>query len=97
MIFSGTGSDGSRGIQAIKEVGGLAIVQAPETSKFDGMPCSAVNSGFADIVVDAEKIPSKLISYMTHPLISVKTDASEGKMIESEQAFQEVLRLLTIL
>src|SRR6056297_558626 len=45
IILSGTGSDGMQGIRAIKESGGMAIVQDKETAKFDGMPKSAISTG----------------------------------------------------
>ena len=41
IVLSGTGSDGSRGIRAIHDAGGLILVQSAETAKFDGMPKSA--------------------------------------------------------
>jgi len=41
VILSGTGTDGSRGMRAIKEAGGMVAVQSPITAKFDGMPNSA--------------------------------------------------------
>ena len=45
VILSGTGSDGSRGIRAVHEAGGLVIVQSEESAKFDGMPRSAHRDG----------------------------------------------------
>lgn len=48
VIFSGTGSDGSRGIRALKDAGGVVLVQSLESARFDGMPRSALDSGAAD-------------------------------------------------
>ncbi len=56
VILSGTGSDGSRGIQAIHESGGLVLAQDPDTAFFDGMPRSAVETGIVDHVLPPEKI-----------------------------------------
>ncbi len=64
IILSGMGSDGSLGIKAIKEKDGTVLVQSPETSKFDGMPRSAIESVIADIVAPAEELPAKLIEYL---------------------------------
>lgn len=50
VILSGTGADGSRGLRAIKEHGGLALAQEPETARYDGMPVSAVSTGLIDII-----------------------------------------------
>lgn len=56
VILSGTGTDGTSGIKAMKEHGGLVLIQNPETAKFDGMPRSAINTGLADFVLSPEEI-----------------------------------------
>jgi two-component system CheB/CheR fusion protein len=48
LVMSGTGSDGSFGLEAISEAGGLALVQSPDTAEFDGMPQSALSTGIVD-------------------------------------------------
>lgn len=48
IVLSGTGSDGTEGARAIKEAGGLVLVQTPETCEFDGMPRSVVAAGLAE-------------------------------------------------
>jgi two-component system CheB/CheR fusion protein len=63
IILSGTGSDGTLGLKAIKENGGLTVVQHPETAKFDGMPKSAASSGFADFVLPLLEIPARVLEY----------------------------------
>lgn len=63
IILSGTGSDGTLGLKAIKENGGLTVVQHPETAKFDGMPKSAASSGFADCILPLEEIPARVLEY----------------------------------
>jgi two-component system CheB/CheR fusion protein len=68
IVLSGTGSDGSRGIRAIHEAGGLVIVQSEESSKFDGMPRSAIETGIVDFVLTPEEMPQTLINYVRHPL-----------------------------
>ncbi|MGO7251758.1 chemotaxis protein CheB, partial [Rhizobium brockwellii] len=45
VILSGTGADGTTGLRAIKENGGVSVVQKPETARYDGMPLSAVGTG----------------------------------------------------
>ena len=50
VILSGTGTDGTKGTEAIKKEGGLVIVQDPTTAKFDGMPNSVIAAGNADYV-----------------------------------------------
>src|SRR5690349_19245366 len=63
IVLSGTGSDGTRGIEAIKKQGGLVIVQDPLTADFDGMPSSAILSGSADLILPPELIAEEMIEY----------------------------------
>src|SRR5262245_23021014 len=51
VILSGTGSDGSRGIRAIHDAGGLVLVQNEETARFDGMPRAAQATGIVDLTM----------------------------------------------
>ncbi|NTV53867.1 MAG: chemotaxis protein CheB, partial [Syntrophaceae bacterium] len=74
VILSGMGSDGTMGLRAIKEKAGVALVQAPASAKFDSMPRSAIDAGLADLVAPAEDLPGKIIDYLRHALIIVKTD-----------------------
>ena len=60
IVLSGTGSDGSNGIKSIKENDGLVFVQDPETSKFDGMPRSAMRTGVVDAQISPESIAVEL-------------------------------------
>lgn len=60
IVLSGTGSDGSNGIKAIKENEGMVIVQDPDTSKFDGMPRSAMRTGVVDAQISPEEIAIEL-------------------------------------
>jgi two-component system CheB/CheR fusion protein len=64
VILSGTGSDGTNGIEAIKANGGTVIVQDPISAKFDGMPNSAINTGFADLILSPDMIAGELIEYL---------------------------------
>lgn len=64
IILSGTGTDGSKGIEAIKAKGGLIIVQDPMTAAFDGMPNSAIQTGCADLILPPEMIGEELIEYL---------------------------------
>ncbi|AZO70350.1 MULTISPECIES: CheR family methyltransferase [unclassified Mesorhizobium] len=64
IILSGTGSDGTIGLRAIKERGGLTLAQ--ESAEYDGMMRSAVQSGLVDMVVPAEEMAGKLVGYFSH-------------------------------
>jgi two-component system, chemotaxis family, CheB/CheR fusion protein len=64
IILSGTGTDGTKGIEAIKKAGGLVIVQDPVSADFDGMPTSAIATGLADLVLPPQAMPEELIDYL---------------------------------
>ncbi len=61
IVLSGTGSDGTRGIEAISRAGGLVLVQDPTTAKFDGMPRSAIATGLVDHVLSVAAMATKLL------------------------------------
>ncbi|MHB1135149.1 MAG: chemotaxis protein CheB [Chloroflexota bacterium] len=62
VVLTGTGSDGSMGVQAIKKMGGTVIAQDEATAQFFGMPGAAIGSGSVDFVLPLEEIASSLIS-----------------------------------
>ena len=63
VVLSGTGADGSLGLQAVKSAGGLVIVQDPDEAAYDGMPRNAVLTGAADLVLPLVKIPLALMKH----------------------------------
>ena len=67
VILSGTGSDGSLGLQALKEQGGLVIAQDPEEASYDGMPRNAILTGAVDFVLRAAEIPGALMRHADGP------------------------------
>ncbi len=70
IVLSGTGSDGTLGIRAIKGIGGMVMAQDDSSAKFDGMPKSAIATGLVDYILPAEKMPEELLKYVKHPLTS---------------------------
>ena len=66
IVLSGAGSDGTLGIKAIKEHGGLTLAQATDHSgpRHSSMPASAIASGLVDIAVPVETMPEQLIAYV---------------------------------
>ena len=61
VILTGTGTDGSIGIKAIKERGGSTIAQDKQTSEQFGMPDSAIKTGYVDMVLPLQEIGPTLI------------------------------------
>ena len=67
VVLSGTGSDGTRGLQAIKEAGGTVLVQDPSTAEFDGMPRSAIATGIVDRVFSPSDLAQLLYEFLNSP------------------------------
>jgi two-component system CheB/CheR fusion protein len=63
VVLSGTASDGTIGLQAIKAAGGITFVQDVRTAKFDGMPKSAIAAGAADYVLSPAGIAMQLVAF----------------------------------
>lgn len=91
IILSGTGSDGSRGICAVRDAGGTVIAQDPETAKFDGMPRSAVDTGAVDYVVAPESMPRVILAN-----VAQQNSLAEppGETDVSEEGMAAIFRIL---
>jgi len=92
VILSGMGSDGTLGLRAIKEKGGLVLVQEPATAKFDGMPRSAIDAGLADIVAPVDELPRRILAYLKRtPLAHASEQGLEAK---TQSALEKAIILL---
>jgi two-component system chemotaxis response regulator CheB len=65
VVLSGTGSDGSMGVKAIKKMGGTVIVQDEKSSEFFGMPGAAMQTGSVDFILPLDEIPSALLTLVS--------------------------------
>ena len=65
IVLSGTGSDGTLGVRAIKGEGGMAMVQNPASSEYDGMPRSALGTGMVDYELPPAEMPDQLMAYVS--------------------------------
>jgi len=68
IILSGTGSDGTLGVRAIKGEGGMVMVQIPGSTEYDGMPRSALATGLVDYELLPAEMPPRIIDYISHSL-----------------------------
>ena len=66
IMLSGTGTDGTRGLKAIKEYGGMAMAQTLESAKYDAILRSAIATGMVDHILPVEQMPAKLLEYAAH-------------------------------
>jgi two-component system, chemotaxis family, CheB/CheR fusion protein len=66
IMLSGTGTDGTLGLRAIKEYGGMAMAQSLESARYDGILRSAISTGLVDHVLPVEEMPARLVEYAAH-------------------------------
>ena len=66
IVLSGTGSDGSLGVRAVKGEGGMVMAQNPESTEFAGMPSNAIATGLVDYILPPAEMPTRLIAYTAH-------------------------------
>lgn len=92
VLLSGMGSDGTRGLSAIKEHGGAVFVQEPSSAKFDSMPRSAIDAGLADVVAPVEELADRIAAYVRHGKLSAGADAPLAPKTES--AIEKICVLL---
>lgn len=92
VVLSGTGSDGTLGIRAIKGIGGMVMAQDDHSAKFDGMPRSAIATGMVDYVLPADKMPEELLKYIKHPLTA---KALEKENLSSHE--NTLIKILSII
>ena len=82
IVLSGTGTDGTQGVRAIKEQGGLVLVQDPEESKYDGMPRSAIESGAHHLVLKVRDMTEVMNDYFNHLTGLEHDELTDGEFIE---------------
>lgn len=78
IVLSGTGTDGTLGLRAIKEYGGMAVVQDEASAQYDGMPHSAAATMLADYVLPPGEMPAQLLAYVQTAYLRLPlTDTSD--------------------
>jgi two-component system CheB/CheR fusion protein len=81
VILSGSGADGSAGLLAISEQGGLVIAQEPTEAPYDGMPRAAIETGMVDRVLPVAEIPQALIAF--RPVLTQAHTAAAASSVPS--------------
>jgi two-component system, chemotaxis family, CheB/CheR fusion protein len=66
IVLSGTGSDGTSGVRAIKGEGGMVMAQSPDSTEYDGMPRSAIATGLVDYELPPAEMAAQLMAYAAH-------------------------------
>jgi two-component system CheB/CheR fusion protein len=92
VILSGTGSDGTLGLQAIKLAGGITFAQEKRTAKFDGMPASAIAAGVTDFVLPPAGIARQLVGFASAARASAELRKATEQSAEAD--LKKIFRLL---
>jgi two-component system CheB/CheR fusion protein len=93
IVLSGTGTDGTLGLKAIKGAGGMAMAQDPQSAAYDGMPRSALSTGQVDYVLPPEEMPAQLIAYVQHAF-GLRPRLSTIPVPKTSDSLQKVFILL---
>lgn len=95
VVLSGTGTDGTLGIRAVKGEGGLVLAQNPASAEYDGMPRSAIATGLVDYELPPAEMPVRLLSYVSHafknPLMPV-----DGRVLDTVGSLKKLFVLLRV-
>ncbi|MEO7215694.1 chemotaxis protein CheB [Mucilaginibacter sp.] len=94
VILSGTGDDGSKGIEAIKHAGGIVLVQDPDTASFSGMPLAAIATECADRVLSPEAMPQIIEDYVKDGILELLTDQPSDQI--SEEELEKIFDLIKV-
>jgi len=82
VILSGSGSDGTLGLKAIKAEGGVTFAQDPKTAAWPAMSTSAISAGAVDFVLPPAGIAAELARIGRHPYLLEHSEAPEGDGLE---------------
>lgn len=94
VVLSGIASDGTLGLKAIKDHGGITFAQDEVSAAYEGMPHSAVMAGVVDFILPPEEIPQKILEISK----SINGDGSgeQNQPLENEELFKHIISLLRI-
>ncbi len=92
VVLSGTANDGTMGLKAIKDNGGITFAQDEASAQYEGMPQSAAEAGVVDFILPPDKIPQKLLEVIN----IIKGKDVEDVPQQDEDVFKQILSLLRI-
>ncbi len=95
VVLSGTASDGTLGLAAIKVEGGITLAQDEKSAKFDAMPLSAIASGVVDFILPPEEIAKELGHISRHPYVNhVKATKTASTLLVDAASLDKIFSLL---
>jgi len=95
VVLSGTGTDGTLGLKAIKDHGGVTFAQDQHSASYDAMPQSAIDADVVDFILTPENIPKQLLA-LNESFKPDSTNANNNEIREMEEGFKQILSLLRI-
>ncbi|OQP55776.1 chemotaxis protein CheB [Niastella populi] len=95
VVLTGTGSDGTQGLKAIKELGGFTFAQEPQSAEYPGMPQSAIDAEIVDFILTPEEIPLQLARISQLFRSGLEVEKEEGKQA-GEEAFRQIIAVLRV-
>ncbi len=96
VVLSGTAHDGTKGLMAIKEHGGITFVEDPRIAAWEGMPQSTVDAGVVDFILDPAEIPGKLQEVYAAYTNADFPEDGETLSEEEEDAFRQILSIIRL-
>jgi len=93
IVLSGTGSDGTMGVHAIKAECGMVMAQSPQSCEFDGMPRSAIATRLVDFELPPAEMPKQLIAYVAHAF-NKPPHVTMAALPQNESALKKICVLL---
>ncbi len=92
VVLSGSASDGTMGLRAIKEHGGLTFAQDEDSAAYDGMPQSAIQAGVVDFILPPDQIPAKLLEVARNA--KVATTGEQNALLDDEESYRQINSVL---
>jgi len=92
IVLSGTGTDGTLGLAAIRAASGFSLVQDPATAEFDGMPVSAIHARAVDFVLPPAEMPARLLAHRKELVSLARVDAAPEIADNEIQSVLAVMR-----
>lgn len=93
IVLSGTGSDGTLGVRAIKGEGGMVMAQSPDSTEYDSMPRNAIATGMVDYVLPPAEMPAQLMTYTRHSFVK----GSRPAAVTEEKAENHLKKIFILL
>ncbi|HLA54424.1 MAG TPA: chemotaxis protein CheB, partial [Flavitalea sp.] len=93
VVLSGTASDGTLGLKAIKEHGGITFAQNRESAAYEGMPQSAIEAGVVDFILSPEQIPQQLLD-VHKTFKDASGNGADNTTNNQEDQFRQIISIL---